>query len=276
MTLTQVRSYREDVVEPLERLARRDLRFDLGFMGFTEHEREVRRLLYLSIGGNEAGDKQDVLLSAGIHGEEPAGVYALLNFLESGIHDFLGAYRFLVFPCVNPFGFEYGVRLNPAGFDVNRNFRNETSCLEAAKVMRVLSRLDRRFTCTVDLHETDPDWAGEGFSANDNPKGFYMWEVCSIRNMRVGREVVKEVARLAPVCDWPYIYGDHNSRGVIWYPEGSGNNVYAQGTTFEAYLNRNYSPQSFTLETSCAWDMALRTSVHLTAVEAILKLKRNA
>lgn len=284
MALQKIRSYYDDVVEPLERLARRNLNFDLQFMGFIDHDRIVYRQLFLSIAGREAGKAKDVLISGGVHGEEPAGVYTLMRFLEDDIHSFLGDYRFLIFPCVNPFGFEHGYRFNPQpdpdhegrGMDVNRHFKPNTDCQEAVKVMRVLSRLARSFVCTTDLHETDPNWASEGFTASDNPHTFYMWETAFEKSIRIGNKVIEEVGRIAPLCDWDKIYKDTNQGGVIWYPEGCSNPVYALGTTLDGFLSANYTPQSFTLETPCGWDMERRVDVHLTALKTILELKRNA
>ncbi|HXK40736.1 MAG TPA: M14 family metallocarboxypeptidase [Candidatus Paceibacterota bacterium] len=276
MALTKIRSYLEEVLEPLFAMANRNLNFSLEFMGFMSHELTTYPLYCVSITGREAANPKDILISGGVHGEEPAGVYSVMEFLERHIYDFLWGYRFLVFPCINPFGFEHGYRFNPDGVDINRQFKPDSSCHEAVKVMRVLSRFGRKFACTVDLHETDPNWADEGFTAADNPRTFYMWESCLDKSARVGHKVVEVVRRIAPVCDWPTIYGDKNSSGVIWYPEGCANPVYAQGTTLEAYLNAHYTPQSFTLETPCGWDMEKRIAVNVAAVRTILESKRSA
>ena len=275
MALVKIRSYHQEVLKPLFAMARKKPNFFLELMGFVNYELATYPLFCLTITDEGDVDPKDVLISSGVHGEEPAGVYTLLRFLEDGILDFLGDYRFLIFPCINPFGFEYGYRFNPDGIDVNRQFKHDTDCHEAAKVMRILSRLARRFAFTVDLHETDPNWADEGFPASDNPETFYMWETCADKSIRIGDKVIDEVKKTAEVCDWAKIYEDTNHGGVIWYPEGCGNPVYAQGTTLDAYLNANYTPQSFTLETPCGWEMDRRVAVNLAAVRTILELKRN-
>ncbi len=277
MGLVKVRSYREEVLEPLFTMARRNLNFSIESMGFVDHGLVTYPLFCVSVTGGTVKEKRDVLISGGIHGEEPAGVYSVMKFLESDLHSFLDEYRFLIFPCINPFGFEHNYRFNSDRVDINRQFKPKTDCWEAVKVVRILSRFRRRFVCTIDLHETDPNWADEGFTAADNPHTFYMWESCADKSIRVGDRVTDVVRRMAPVCDWAKIYGDASSYpGVIWYPEGCGNPVYAQGTTLEAYLNANYTPQSFTLETPCGWDMEKRVAVNLAAVRTILELKRNA
>ena len=142
--------------------------------------------------------------------------------------------------------------------------------------METLSRKARKFVCTIDLHETDPNYVGEGFTRKDNPKEFYMWEVCPDKNLRIGDGVVKSVEKVVPVCRWDRIYKDINSNGVIWYPEGCANEVYAQRTTLEGFLADNYTLQAFTLETPCGWHMDQRVLAHSTAIRSILELKRNA
>jgi|SRR3989344_1843188 len=274
MKLVKVRSYSEEVVCFLYKLVP-DANFSLESIGFFDHELGSYVLYCVSVVGKGVKNPKNVLISGGVHGEEPAGVYTLLSFLENDIHDFLGDYRFLILPCINPFGFEYGYRFNPNGVDVNRNFKENSGSFEATKVMQVLSRLNMRFAFTVDLHETDPNWADEGCSAIDNPHTFYMWEIAFDKSIRIGDKVVGAVRRIAPVCDWPKIYGDTNSGGVIWYPEGCESPIYTQGTTLDAYLSANYTPQSFTTETPCGWDLEKRVTTNIVALRTILELKRN-
>lgn len=275
MGFKRIRSYRKEVLDRLPNL-NKNKGVSIEFVGTVDHKVATYPLFCATIENNLNHDLKDVFISAGVHGEEPAGVFTLLRFLENDIHDFLDDYRFLIFLCVNPFGFEHSYRFNAKGIDVNRQFKSDTGCYEAAKVIQVLTRFARKFTCTIDLHETDPNWSDEGFTAADNPRTFYMWETASDKSIRIGDQVVKEVKKIVPVCDWPKIYGDTNHGGVIWYPEGCGNPVYAQGTTLDAYLNANYTPQSFTLETPCEWDLDKRVAVNLLAVRTILELKRNA
>ncbi len=281
MGLEKIRSYRDEVLECLFRASRfyvdsNNFNFSSGFMGFVNEELMTHPLFCVSIVNRGVANLQDVLISGGIHGEEPAGVHTILKFLEHDIFDFLGNYRFLIFPCINPFGFEYGFRFNTGGIDINRQFKSDSDSREASMVMRALWGYGRRFACTIDLHETDPNWADEGFSKEANPCTFYMWETASDKNIRIGDKVIEEVKKTVEVCDWPKVYGDVNNGGVIWYPEGCGNPVYAQGTTLDAYLNANYTPQSFTLETPCGWDLKKRIATNMVALRTILELKRNA
>ncbi len=276
MDLKRIRSYHKEVLDRLPGLNKTNKGVSFEFVGRVNYGVAIYPLFCATIGSDQNHNLKDVLISAGVHGEEPAGVYALLRFLENDIQDFIGSYRFLIFPCINPFGLEHGYHFNPDGIDVNRQFKLDTDCYEATKVIRTLSRFARKFTCTIDLHETDPNWADEGFTVADNPHTFYMWETCANKSIRIGNKVVAEVKKIAEVCDWPKVYRDTNNAGVIWYPEGCGNPVYAQGTALDAFLNANYTPQSFTLETPCGWNLEKRVATNLVAIRTILELKRRA
>src|SRR5690606_22041501 len=76
-------------------------------------------------GAGETGEPYIRLaIFAGIHGDEPAGVEALvdlLRFMEE--HPFLfRAYRIHIYPLCNPTGFEDGTRESRSGKDLNREF----------------------------------------------------------------------------------------------------------------------------------------------------------
>lgn len=101
-----------------------------------------------------------VLLSAGIHGDEPAAVVALASLVADGLLDRRYAYRIL--PCINPSGFRSGTRFNAQGSDVNRSFAGDGSTREAQACIGVTAK--RRFVLSIDLHE---DAEASGFYAYD-------------------------------------------------------------------------------------------------------------
>ena len=48
------------------------------------------------------GKGEKVLLSAGLHGDEPGGVYGLLDFFQNHSSRFENRFEFTAFPCINP------------------------------------------------------------------------------------------------------------------------------------------------------------------------------
>jgi hypothetical protein len=95
-------------------------------------------------------------LSAGVHGDEPAGAWALYTIVRDGLLDARFAYR--IWPCLNPTGFAAGTRASSDGLDINRTFGRGGRSPEAKAVLT--ANRDRRFALTVDFHE---DHEGDGF-----------------------------------------------------------------------------------------------------------------
>ena len=68
-----------------------------------------------------------VLISGGVHGDEPAGVHAALAFLADDQREFNDVLEFVVFPCVNPSGFDAGTLETESGANLNRLFGIEST-----------------------------------------------------------------------------------------------------------------------------------------------------
>jgi protein MpaA len=105
----------------------------------------------------ETGDahQPSVSITAGVHGDEPAGPWALLALVRDGLLDARFAYR--LWPCLNPSGYVAGTRANAEGQDVNRSFSRGGTTPEARAVLT--ANRDRRFVLSLDLHE---DFEAEG------------------------------------------------------------------------------------------------------------------
>jgi murein peptide amidase A len=128
-----IRSYPE-VVQRLKDAGQADW-VELNLLGsFTAKNREYP--MYSVRLGKQTPDRLSVVLSAGIHGDEPAGVEAALRFIESQAAnpDLLSRASFLVFPCDNPFGYEHNTRENWQGVDLNRRFRSKEYSPEVALI----------------------------------------------------------------------------------------------------------------------------------------------
>ncbi len=89
-----------------------------------------------------------VYLSAGVHGDEPAGALALAEWAAADPAALRGL-DLLIFPCLNPWGLENNVRLDARGRDLNRMFQSRAAPFPAWR--RELGR--RRFDIAISLHE---------------------------------------------------------------------------------------------------------------------------
>jgi hypothetical protein len=114
-----------------------------------------------------------IAIHAGVHGDEPAGAWALYECVRDGLLDTRFAYR--LWPCVNPSGFARGTRRNADGDDVNRSFSRGGSTPEARAI--VTANRDRRFALSLDLHE------------DHEATGFYLYEPTRDRPASYGAPV---------------------------------------------------------------------------------------
>jgi hypothetical protein len=97
-----------------------------------------------------------LVIEAGIHGDEIAGVHALSEMLEDG--EFLPVCgKLIVIPVMNPAAYRARERAAPGGLDLNRQFPGDAS---APEVERRLARrfmdlmLTERPALVVTLHES--------------------------------------------------------------------------------------------------------------------------
>jgi murein peptide amidase A len=104
-----------------------------------------------------AGDlnRPVIALAAGVHGDEPAGPWALLDLVAKQRLDPRFAYR--IWACTNPTGFDAGTRENAEGIDVNRAFGASGGSPEARAILAADG--GRTFKLSLDLHE-DADAMG--------------------------------------------------------------------------------------------------------------------
>ena len=135
-----VRSYSEIV----DRLKAANLEF-LTKIG-TVHDYPVFKVVL----GSQSGERENILITGGVHGDETAGVEASLKFLERDNVALLKRFSFWVFPCINPHGYVHDTRENGEGADVNRSFATD-DVPEASIVKRALGQT--QFAFAIDFHE---------------------------------------------------------------------------------------------------------------------------
>jgi hypothetical protein len=104
----------------------------------------------------QADDAPEVYLSAGVHGDEPAGPMAVLDLLRQ--RRFPASLNYTLFPLVNPEGLAAGTRENGAGIDLNRDYGPRPRSKETRAQLAWIG--DRCFDLVLCLHE---DSDGRGF-----------------------------------------------------------------------------------------------------------------
>ncbi|MBU2560837.1 MAG: M14 family metallocarboxypeptidase [Nanoarchaeota archaeon] len=144
-----VRSYSRDVLSRLERMP-----YACRKIGNASHDGADYPLLSVVAGNGQGNNKRNVLLSGGVHGDEPAGVFAVLEFLEHHAWEYLDRFRFFAYPCANPYGFERHNRDNPEGVNINRTFGDQLRSAEGEAIRQSLSQVPGRYLFTMDMHES--------------------------------------------------------------------------------------------------------------------------
>jgi len=122
-------------------------------------------------------------VSAGMHGDEPAGPAALMRMFRLDLWP--DTADLWVCPCLNPTGCAQTTRENDAGVDLNRDYRDPVT----AEVRAHIEWLARQpsFHGVVCLHE---DWESGGF---------YCYELNPPGSATVAEAVVEAVREVCPI-----------------------------------------------------------------------------
>jgi len=160
--------------------------------------------LYLMQMGEPDPGRKKVMIAAGIHGDEPAGVEAAIRFMEinSGNADLLSRFHFTIFPCNNPSGYELNTRENADGIDLNRQFAARKPAPEVKIITEALQ--GKCFDLVFEMHE------------DIDAPGLYLYEIADDPSMHVGEKILESVAAAGyPVNVNPIIEGLPAKGGLI-------------------------------------------------------------
>ena len=192
-----------------------------------------------------------IYLSAGIHGDEPAGPLAMLQLLmENPWPDYLDLW---LCPCLNPTGFAQNRRANANGQDLNRQYLH----LEAAETRAHIAWLERQpgFDLTLCLHE---DWEAHGF---------YLYELNPDNRPSLAEPIIEAVRTVCPV-DPSELIEERPARGGIIRPSVDPRSRPQWPESF--WLLTHKTRQSYTLEAPSDFPLATRVNALVAAVKAAL------
>ena len=205
------------------------------------------------------GNLRRVLISAGIHGDEPAGIVTILSFLENHYYSsYINKWEITLLPCINPYGYEYGTRENHDEKDLNRLFKEAQSVTEVSFAQSVLST---SFELTIELHE------------DNESSGYYLYQKgIDVKDDKIGFEIIDVIKNIMPINMDDEIDGTSADHGVIgkaidmskmdWWPMA----IYGLSKGVERCL---------TLETASQFDMSIRVDAHLNAIKTALNYYSN-
>ena len=205
------------------------------------------------VGWEKPGPGPTVYLSAGIHGDEPAGPLALLELIREGAFGPEG--HWILCPALNPTGLAAGTRENAEGEDLNRDYWARKNPGVASHVAWLQGcRVPDLF---ISLHE---DW---------ETSGFYFYEInCSEDRPERARSILEAVAPwFGP--EPSSLIDDHAVRELGWIYHVAEADM-PESWPEAIFLAKLGCPVSFTFETPSSAALPMRVAAHAAAVRAAL------
>lgn len=230
--------------EITERLKRLDVPIEL--IG-TAHSYPIHQICLAS----SADTPRHILITGGMHGDEPAGVEAVLQFLARDNTTLLKNFSFLVIPCINPYGYVHNTRETFGDIDINRAFETE-DIAEVTIIKKALGQT--QFVLAIDFHED--------YEAN----GFYLYE--GKRDEKyIGPDLAAAAKAIGPMDpDDPGEDAPDLAEGVYKVATSWG----TQGLT--PYLLHFHSEHVIISETPTVWQLEQRAALHLTILDTALNI----
>ena len=193
-----------ELLAPLEQIAanspnliaNHDARFEVNVTAY-----ELPRYLFVGPRGGDTPIRVGIF--AGIHGDEPEGVHALVQFIKllESKPELAAGYYLSFYPICNPSGFEDGTRVSRTGKDLNREFWKDSSEPEVRLLQAELQ--SRSFQGIISLH------------TDDTSAGFYG----SVRGATLTKHLIEpalaSAEKFLPRDERPVIDGFNARHGVI-------------------------------------------------------------
>jgi hypothetical protein len=206
-TQTRKRSYADGVTQVVQRLG---ARFDVEQYGELPYV-GARHPLWAIRSRGWSESLPVALITGGVHGYETSGVHGALQFVETRAAQYADRVNLLVLPCISPWAYEHVHRWNPDAVDPNRSFREGTTVVETASVLRLIAPLRGRFLLHVDLHETTDSDESEfrpALAARDGkphqpggiPDGFYLVDDAENPQPDFQRAIIEAVSRVTHIA----------------------------------------------------------------------------
>lgn len=246
-----------------------------------------------------SADKPSILISAGVHGSEPAGVEAAMTCIRDVLPQYAARFNLVAYPCLNPSGYEIDSRWNFKEQDLNRNFGPEgkqdveecrlfTASVAALAAARPLDDIiDLHENLRVGVPEMQRQAARENKPSNwdDLSGGYFIYECTLDKTNRIGSKVIEAASAIIPICPRTEIAGDVMENGISCWPQDtSGTSDYTGATSTDSHLLiLGHVRHGFTFESPEIWvpetgpvqefTIDRRAAAHVAGVRAVLEAR---
>jgi predicted deacylase len=161
---------------------------------------EIEGYPILLVRRSRGEDLPTALIVGGTHGDEPAGVEAVMAFLMRDISAWLQYVNFEILVCLNAYGYVHNTRDNGQDIDINRAWSRD-DVPEIQLVKKLVN--ERRFIFALDFHE---DW--------ESP-GYYLYELRR-GAAPMAKSIVAEVEKVCPLNTDAEIEGMAAAGGIVY------------------------------------------------------------
>lgn len=219
-------------------------------------DQEGHEIFALRGGQSDQGD--GVYLSAGVHGDEPATVWALLQWAEAN-RERLEGEPIIILPCVNPWGLVNNARWDEKGRDLNRMFQNETLPFFLSW-RKLLGK--QQFRMTLNLHE------------DYDAQGIYVYELAP-PDVDVSDQVFTRIESIIPRESRKEIEGRQVRAGMVHRSEDLRRVVEEEldgGYPEAIYLYLNHTQLALTFETPSEFAFHERVQAQMGFIEGVMTI----
>jgi hypothetical protein len=188
-------------------------------------------------------------LSAGIHGDEPAGTEGLYAWANQN-WKILSKIPVVIYPCLNPWGLMENSRFTLEGKDLNRQWDKG----EDASITEIMKRTSgAQFSLAVNLHE---DYDAHGIYLYEPPTGKKRDDLAS--------QILDSGSEYIPIDSRKKIEGRW-ARGGIIRPAPSS--LPKEGLPEAAFLQESRADRTFVFETPSELDLRVRIQAQVAMLE---------
>lgn len=202
---------------------------------------------------NPKASVRRIYISAGIHGDEPAGPLAVQTLVRE--NQWPEDAEIWLCPCLNPTGFLSNTRENDQGIDLNRDYLHRQS----AEVIHHLRWLDAlpSMDLALCLHE---DWEAGGF---------YCYELNPDNQRSCAEPMVQAVSRICPIEKAAVIDGREADKPGIIRPsiDPTSRPQWPEAFHLLVYKTR----LSYTLESPSDFPLTTRVAALVVATHAAME-----
>jgi predicted deacylase len=200
-------------------------------------------------------EQKTICLIAGVHGVEIAGPLSILRLLQISVAELPNQYRYLIYPMINPTGFDLRQRFDDDYRDLNAIYSKTLSSKNYVEVQELFEDFQKftPFDAVIALHE------------DSDLEKFYMYGLGE-QNTPYYHELCNSVNHFCHPWANADIYGDQSDEFGLIHAD-------ARDFAYDGYLYAHgLTPVAMTLETPGKLDIHLRVNMMANWIVAAVKL----